>query len=116
MINIIGGGCAGLSLARFSSVLTKYNFNLFVGLKKDNNKDKLHNPEPYNIIRGKGDKEYMPPSITPVYTEKEVEYSILEDKYVLLGLGCAALIIVIIVIYKIFYKENITKKILETYG
>ena len=39
VINIIGGGCAGLSLARFSSVLTKYNFNLFVGLKKDNNKD-----------------------------------------------------------------------------
>jgi len=39
VINIIGGGCAGLSLARFSSVLKKYNFNLFVGLKKDNNKD-----------------------------------------------------------------------------
>ena len=39
VINIIGGGCAGLSLARFSSVLKKYNFNLFVGLKKDNDKD-----------------------------------------------------------------------------
>ena len=39
LINIIGGGCAGLSLARFSSVLNKYNFNLFTGLKKENNKD-----------------------------------------------------------------------------
>ncbi len=38
-INIIGGGCAALSLARLSRNLPNYKFNLFVGNKNKTNKD-----------------------------------------------------------------------------
>ena len=34
-INIIGGGCAGFSLARFSKSLKDYNFKLYLGDKKE---------------------------------------------------------------------------------
>ena len=38
-INIIGGGCAALSLARLIRKLPNYKFNLFVGDKNKINKD-----------------------------------------------------------------------------
>ncbi len=38
-INIIGGGCAALSLARLNHNLPNYKFNLFIGDKKKINKD-----------------------------------------------------------------------------
>ena len=38
-INIIGGGCAGFSLARLISNLPDYKYNLFVGDKNKINKD-----------------------------------------------------------------------------
>ena len=38
-INIIGGGCAALSLARLIRNLPNYKFNLFIGKKNKTNKD-----------------------------------------------------------------------------
>ena len=38
-INIIGGGCAALSLARLISKLPNYKFNLFIGDKNKFKKD-----------------------------------------------------------------------------
>ena len=38
-INIIGGGCAALSLARLIRNLPNYKFNLFIGNKNKTNKD-----------------------------------------------------------------------------
>ncbi len=38
-INIIGGGCAALSLARLIHKLSNYKFNLFLGDKNKINKD-----------------------------------------------------------------------------
>lgn len=93
------------------------NMEKYITLKgKDETKDKIDNPEPYDIIKGRELKTRVSPAITtPSVTE---EYSILEDKRVLIGLGCIALIIVILIIYKLGYKNSntIKSRILETYG
>ena len=40
-INIIGGGCAALSLARLIRNLPIYKFKLFIGKKRNTNKDQF---------------------------------------------------------------------------
>jgi len=52
-INIIGGGCAALSLARLIRNLPNIKFNLFIGNKNKTNKDHLEATSgsyPVNLI------------------------------------------------------------------
>lgn len=82
---------------------------------KDNTNDEVDNPKEYDIYKGKEvPYNLAPPEISPpAFID---EYSILEDKKVWFGLGCVALIIIILVIYKLAYKSGTKHRIMETYG